>query len=238
MVQELAFSDASGDFYLESGRIQRDRRDCLWALPRVKGVMLTGNSAKAAELQIMIWLLESGWQIFAPMDDRHGTDLVARLPDDGRLISIQVKHKQPGAKNEGQLSNPWAGIEPPFDLLVFYQPEKSRGLIIPKQKLKKPGKMFLFFKEAATGYSSGSVRPLYADFGFDFMTIPHSERAKSFVDHLTKIYRNYVRSAVGVVPSTSVSESGSRPDFLQRAKTVWGDQPAGILPSGLICEAR
>ena len=186
----------------------------------------------------MIWLLESGWEIFAPMDDRHGIDLVTRLPDDGRLISIQVKHKQPGAKNEGQLNNPWAGIEPPFDFLVFYQPEKSRGLIIPKQKLKKSGKMFLFFKEGASGYSTGPVRPLYADFGFDFATVPHSERAKSFVNLLRQTYQDYVRSAVGAVAQMSARKSTPGPDFLQRAKAIWGDRPGGLPPSELISESR
>lgn len=201
-------------------------------------VMLIGNSAKAAELQVMIWFLESGWEIFAPMDDRHGIDLVTRLPDDGRLISIQVKHKQPGGKNEGQLNNPWAGIEPPFDFLVFYQPEKSRGLIIPKQKLKKSGKMFLFFKEGVSGYSTGPVRPLYADFGFDFATVPHSERAKCFVTLLRKTYQNYVRPGVGTVAQMSARKSTPGPDFLQRAKAIWGDRPAGHLPSELISESR
>lgn len=201
-------------------------------------LVMTSNSAKAAEFQVMIWFLESGWEIFAPMDDRHGVDLVTRLPGDGRLISIQVKHKQPGAKNEGQLNNPWAGIEPPFDFLIFYQPEKSRGLIIPKQKLKKPGKMFLFFAEDADGYSTGPVRPLYADFGFDFATVPHSERAKSFVTLLQKTYQNYVRPAVCATAQVSVKKSTPGPDFLKRAKEIWGDRPAGRLPSELISESR
>jgi hypothetical protein len=200
--------------------------------------MLTANTAKAAELQVTLWFLESGWEVFAPMDDRHGTDLVARLPEDGRLVSIQVKHKQPGAKNEGQLNNPWAGIEPPFDFLVFYQPEKSRGLIIPKQKLKKSGKMFLFFKESAAGYSSGAVRPLYADFGFDFGAVPHSERAKSFVDLLTKIYRTHVEPSVGRVAAWGGRESPTRPNFLERATTIWGSQPKGALLSELIAASR
>lgn len=123
--------------------------------------MLRPNTAKSAELQIMIWFLEAGWEIFTPLADLNATDMVIREPVSRELLSIQVKHKQPGSKNEGQLNNPWAGTEPPFDYLIFFQPEKARGVIVPKEKLKKVGKMFLFFVKDADGYSSGTVRPLY-----------------------------------------------------------------------------
>jgi|ERR1700694_4950224 len=111
------------------------------------------NTAKSAELQIMIWFLEAGVEIFTPLADQNATDMVIRHPFDQKLIAIQVKHKQPGAKNEGMLLNLWFGTEPSFDYLVFYQPSKSRGLIAPKRKLKKEGKLFVFFKNDAQGYS-------------------------------------------------------------------------------------
>ena len=151
--------------------------------------MIKPNTAKSAELQVMIWFLEAGWEIFTPLADLNATDMVVREPTTGELLSIQVKHKQPGAKNEGQLPNPWYGTEPPFDYLVFYQPSKSRGVIVPKQKLKKKGKMFLFFADDVDGYPTGPVRPLYADFGFDLTATPHGERSVSFVGQFSRIHQ-------------------------------------------------
>lgn len=150
---------------------------------------LRANTAKSAELQVMIWFLEVGWEVFTPVADTNATDLVVRVPADNALVSVQIKHKQPGAKNEGMLLNPWHGSQPPFDYLVFYQPSKSRGLIVPKHKLKKKGKMFLFFKGDSDGYSTGEVRPLFREFAFDFAPVPHERRARAFSDHLLSVHQ-------------------------------------------------
>jgi hypothetical protein len=151
--------------------------------------MLKPNTAKSAELQVMIWFLEAGWEIFTPLADLNATDMVVREPATRELLSIQVKHKQPGARNEGQLPNPWFGTEPPFDYLVFYQPSKFRGVIVPRQKLKKKGKMFLFFADDSEGYPTGPVRPLYADFGFDLTSTSHADRSSHFVSHFSRIHQ-------------------------------------------------
>jgi len=45
------------------------------------------------------------------------------------LLAIQVKHKQPGSLNEGELTRTWD--EPSFDYLIFFVPARMRGLIIP-----------------------------------------------------------------------------------------------------------
>jgi hypothetical protein len=148
----------------------------------------------------MIWFLEAGWEVFTPVADTNATDLVVRVPDDNALVAVQIKHKQPGSKNEGLLLNPWHGSEPPFDYLVFYQPSKSRGLIVPKDRLKKKGKMFLFFKTDKAGYSTGEVRPLFSEFGFNFAQIPHEIRACAFCDHFRRV------RALGKDPSTSKDE--------------------------------
>lgn len=147
------------------------------------------NTAKSTELQIMIWFLEAGWEIFTPLADLNATDMVIREPNSRELLSVQIKHKQPGAKNEGQLNNPWAGKEPPFDYLVFYQPSKARGVIVPKHKLKKQGKMFLFFAQDAGGFPTGPVRPLYADFGFELAETPHEERSRAFVARFSEVHQ-------------------------------------------------
>jgi hypothetical protein len=138
----------------------------------------------------MIWFLEAGWEVFTPVADQNGTDIVIRHPQSRNLLSIQVKHKQRDSKNEGQLPNDWPGTEPPYDFLVFYLPARSRGLIIPKQKLKKEGKGFWFFKKDGDGYSVGPVRPLFADYHFDFSSVPHEVRSSAFVDRFSEIYNH------------------------------------------------
>ena len=96
-----------------------------------KEIMARPNSAKSAEPQIIIWLLEAGWELFTPVADV-GSDLMVRHPLTQKLLAIQVKHKQPAALNEGLLQNDWRGLQPPFDYLVFFVPERLRVLIIPK----------------------------------------------------------------------------------------------------------
>jgi hypothetical protein len=103
-----------------------------------------------------------------------------------------VKHKQPGSKNEGQLSNPWNDGNAPFDYLVFYQPSKFRGVILPRRKLKKEGKMLQFFKKDKEGYSSGDVRPLFSDYAFNFVNIPHEKRANAFTGLFATIHSKSV----------------------------------------------
>jgi hypothetical protein len=158
--------------------------------------MAKPNTAKSSELQIMIWFLEAGWEIFAPVADLNATDMVVKYPKDSRLLSIRVKHKQPGSKNEGQLANPWNKGDAPFDYLVFFQPEKGRGGILPKLKLKKEGRMFLFFKKDKNGYPTGALRPIYGSFGFDFSNVPYEKRSASFVDLFSKIHETAVTPAI------------------------------------------
>lgn len=60
------------------------------------------NSAKSAELQIIIWFLEVGWELFTPVADI-GSDMVIRPPQTRELLAVQIKHKQREALNEGLL---------------------------------------------------------------------------------------------------------------------------------------
>ena len=96
------------------------------------------NTAKSAELQIIIWFLEAGWELFTPVADI-GSDMVVRHPQTRELLAVQVKHKQRDSLNEGLLENDWRGVQT-FDYLVFFIPEKQRLLIILSEKLKKTGK--------------------------------------------------------------------------------------------------
>jgi hypothetical protein len=73
---------------------------------------LRPNTAKSAELQVIIWSLEAGWELFTPVADLYGTDVVVRHPATRELLAIQVKHKQPGSLNEGELLRTWDEHEP------------------------------------------------------------------------------------------------------------------------------
>lgn len=67
--------------------------DGLWAPPSAQhSKTLKPNTAKSAELQIIIWFLEAGWELFTPVADLYGTDIVVRHPDTQELLAIQVKH--------------------------------------------------------------------------------------------------------------------------------------------------
>lgn len=123
-------------------------------------------SSKSAELQVMVWFLEAGWDVFTPVIDMNATDLVVRAPRSLELTAVQIKHKQRGSKNQGQIQRVWDNNYIPFDILVFYQPEKHRGVIAPRRMLIKSGKLFQFFKRDGDGYSSGVVRPMWADYFF------------------------------------------------------------------------
>jgi hypothetical protein len=148
--------------------------------------MARPNTAKSAELQVTIWFLEAGWELYTPIADLHGTDMVVKAPGTRNLYSVQVKHKQPGARNEGYIANYWTTGDAPFDFLVFIQPSKSRGVILHRSQLKKQGKSLQFFKFDTAGYSSGDVRPLFKDFFFDFSGVPHPDRGLAFVRHFEK----------------------------------------------------
>ena len=125
--------------------------------------MTKPNTAKSAEFQVVIWFLEAGWELFTPVADLYGTDLVVREPDTRKLLSVQVKHKEPGSLNEGRLANDWRDRLPPFDYLVFFVPEKVRGLVLPSSSLTKGGKTFLFYKNDTEGYSRGSARKIFSE---------------------------------------------------------------------------
>lgn len=146
------------------------------------------NTAKSAELQIIIWFLEAGWELFTPVSDLYGTDIVVRHPATRKLLAIQVKHKQPGALNEGELLRTWDDKSPSFDYLVFFVPAKLRVLVVPSHKLKKPGKMFIFFSRDHDGYARGPVRPMFREYAFEFATVPPERRAVEFVEFFSRVH--------------------------------------------------
>jgi len=149
---------------------------------------LRPNTAKSAELQVIIWFLEAGWELFTPVADLYGTDVVVRHPVTRELIAIQVKHKQPGSLNEGELLRTWDAHEPSFDYLVFFVPARLRGLIIPRQKLKKSGKMFIFYSRDEEGYARGAVRPLFKEYAFEFRDVIPDNRAIAFADFFANVH--------------------------------------------------
>ena len=146
------------------------------------------NTAKSAELQIIIWFLESGWELFTPVADLYGTDIVVRDPVTRKLLAVQVKHKQPGSLNEGELLRTWDEKSPSFDYLVFFVPAKLRGLVLPSQRLKKSGKMFIFYAKDRDGYARGPVRPMFRDYAFELASILPEQRAVTFVEFFRRIH--------------------------------------------------
>jgi hypothetical protein len=146
------------------------------------------NTAKSAELQIIVWFLDAGWELFTPVADLHGTDIVVRNPDTRELLAIQVKHKQPGGLNKGRLQNDWIEHDPAFNYLVFFVPEKLRGLVIPRDRLKKRGKLFTFYKKDLEGYSRGAVRPLFKNYAFELVGVAPDARPKAFVDFFSEVH--------------------------------------------------
>lgn len=156
-----------------------------------KAMVVRPNSAKSAELQIIIWFLEAGWELFTPVADS-GTDLVVRHPLTQELLAIQVKHKQPAALNEGLLQNDWRGLQPPFDYLVFFVPERLRVLIIPSEKLRKQGKLFMFFAKDEDGYSRGKVRPIFSQYYLDLAQFPTEGRAEAFTAFFMNVHADKV----------------------------------------------
>lgn len=152
------------------------------------------NSSKSAELQIIIWFLEAGWELFTPVTDLNGTDIVVRSPGTEELLALQVKHKEPGALNEGRLVNDWATKKPAFDYLIFIVPQRMRGFILPTAKLRKSGKAFIFYKKDADGYPRGNPRPLFSDYAFDLSAVPPERRPESFASFFSKVHANSVNS--------------------------------------------
>ncbi len=139
------------------------------------------NSANSAELQIIIWFLDRDWEVYTPFADL-GTDLIVRSPKSAEAISIQVKHKQPTAKNAGFLDNPWHEGNARFDYLIFFQPSKVRGVVLAKMDLKRQGRRISFFKKSADGYPNGDPRPIFRPFSFDLRDVLAEDRAKVFTD--------------------------------------------------------
>ena len=146
------------------------------------------NTAKSTELQIIIWFLEAGWELFTPVADLYGTDVVVRHPVTQELLGIQVKHKEPGSLNEGALRRTWDEHKPSFDYLVFFVPARLRGLIIPRQRLEKSGKMFTFYSQDEEGYARGTVRPLFKEYAFEFGDVAPDARAGAFADFFAKVH--------------------------------------------------
>jgi hypothetical protein len=146
------------------------------------------NTAKSAELQIVIWFSEAGWELFTPVADLYGTDIVVREPVTRKLLAVQVKHKQPGSLNEGELVRSWDEDSPSFDYLVFFVPATLRGLVLPGQKLKKAGKMFIFYSRDRDGYARGTVRPMFRDYAFELTPVLPERRATAFVEFFARIH--------------------------------------------------
>jgi hypothetical protein len=103
------------------------------------------------------------------------------------LIAIQVKHKQRGSKNEGQIQRVWENDYIPFDVLVFYQPSKRRGVIAPRRMLKKEGGLFSFFNKDEDGYATGSPRKMWKDFYFEIPTGDELKAAEYFAERFAAV---------------------------------------------------
>lgn len=77
------------------------------------------------------------------------------------LLAVQVKHKRPGALNEGELIRTGGEHAGPFDLLDS--------------------------KDEA-GYARGPVRPLFKEYAFELGTVATESRDVAFVNFFSKVY--------------------------------------------------
>jgi hypothetical protein len=141
------------------------------------------NTHKTSELEIAIWFLKCGYQVFAPYVDMVEVDLVIKTPKRGYL-GLQIKHKQPDAKNEGRLVNHWKAKDPVFDAMIIYSPFKLRGVILSKDRLIKETSVLWLYNQDKDGYSANVFRPKFRNVLFDLHGIDnnmvHSEFVKRF----------------------------------------------------------
>jgi hypothetical protein len=147
------------------------------------------NSAKAAELQVITWFLEAGWEVFTPVVDANQTDAVVRIPRSTEVLAIQIKHKEPGGRNEGWLKNKWRSCTIPFDYMVIYQPAKVRGAILAREELPRIGSTIQLYKHDRNGYSNGPFRPKYREVSFDLADLEPEDRATGFAARLLETHR-------------------------------------------------
>lgn len=138
------------------------------------------HTDKVAELEVASWFLSCNWLVFLPLVDHDEIDLVVRDPQTGTLIGVQVKHKQVDAKNVGRLVNEWQQGAP-FDLLVFYDLARVRGVVLSAARLREETSVLWFYKEDSEGYTRGPVREKFADVSFDFAGIKPLQRHESFI---------------------------------------------------------
>lgn len=146
------------------------------------------NSAKCAELQIMVWFLEAGWEVFTPVVDANQTDLVVRVPRTQEVLAIQIKHKERGRLNEGWLSNKWRTANIPFDYLILFQPEKIRGAIFHRDSFATLPPTIEIYLTDRDGYSNRGFKDRYIDIGFDLASVAEGQRASSFADRFGTIH--------------------------------------------------
>jgi hypothetical protein len=151
------------------------------------------NSAKCAELQIMVWFLESGWEVFTPVVDANQTDLVVRIPNTGKVLAIQIKHKERGRLNEGWLKNRWKTGPTPFDYLILFQPEKVRGAIFHRDAFRDLPPTIEIYLTDRDGYSNRDFKDRYVDISFDLSSIAEDLRASNFTETFRTIHSRSLR---------------------------------------------
>lgn len=145
------------------------------------------KTGKWTELQIAAWFISCGWDVFTPIEDTNAMDLVVYDQNSKKLSSLQIKGKETGSKNQGQLNNPSNDEDTPFDFLVFYQMGKERGFIFPKSFIQCYGKTVYLLKLDAEGYSTGEPREVFKPYSFDLSATPALDKGHSFVDHFIRI---------------------------------------------------
>jgi hypothetical protein len=125
---------------------------------------------KAIEAMVIQWLVEAQWPVYTPFVDIDEVDLIARNPATRRLVSIQIKHKEPGSWQD-YIKNHWKDGDPLFDVLVLYQKKYDRGFALPKEVLRKANKHLYFEKYIkGTWQSTGEIDDRYKHFVFSAET--------------------------------------------------------------------
>jgi hypothetical protein len=153
-------------------------------------------SGEATELQFMHFFTLEGWCVFTPVVDLVKFDMIVVAPHHHKLLSIQVKGKDPIAAHQGFLERNWPLGMPPFDYLIFYQERFQQGLILPKETLNDNTRIYQFNKRRQK-QTVREYQPRFINYRFDFEKVPQSQRSQVFISKLREIHQRQHNEVIG-----------------------------------------
>jgi hypothetical protein len=161
------------------------------------------QSAKRAELTIIGWLLECGWQCFSPIVDDDEIDVIAKIPGRRDFLPVQIKHKRTDGKNQGQLANLWSDGQASFDYLILYQPSFYCGFILPRNVFVGRGRTLRLNRRTRTRTLGPASAP-YQPYEFDLGVVTDGWKADAFCRRLLEVHES---ASSGEIPPNWDSEA-------------------------------